>query len=140
MCSSGCGLNDYDDITSQGIDILDSIFSTIHRHKLNKKEQQIQDDIKDIIELEGLEEENDNLTFHSNRRLDINIKKKSANLKQQFNIQGERSPEEEGDEEANNNDEVDDEEKEEEGEEEDVLVYNDREDLFRQLALLANSK
>ncbi|KAA6386429.1 MAG: hypothetical protein EZS28_018046 [Streblomastix strix] len=79
---AGCGQNNYDDITSHGVDILNSIFITLQKNKLNDEDKKMEDEIKEMIEIEGLEEDNETLIFHTNRREDIDIKQKSVILKQ----------------------------------------------------------
>ncbi|KAA6388215.1 MAG: hypothetical protein EZS28_016259 [Streblomastix strix] len=90
ICCSGYGLNNYDDITAYSIVILSTILTNLLKEVESKKKNQTKkdyDDLRERIEMNGIEEENDVLLFHTSRRDFINIKKNALQLKYKLNKQ-----------------------------------------------------
>ncbi|KAA6381317.1 MAG: hypothetical protein EZS28_023156 [Streblomastix strix] len=73
MSSAGGSGSDDDDILTYNMSVLYSVIMNLVRSRDAKIGKQTLDDVKNIIECEGIQEENDTLLFHTDQRREIGV-------------------------------------------------------------------
>ncbi|KAA6360017.1 MAG: hypothetical protein EZS28_044456 [Streblomastix strix] len=84
MSSAGGSGSDDDDILTYNMSVLYSVIMNLGSSRDAKIGKQTLDDVKNIIEYEGILEENDTLLFHTDQRREIGVQDCAVHLKNQY--------------------------------------------------------
>ncbi|KAA6375278.1 MAG: hypothetical protein EZS28_029195 [Streblomastix strix] len=84
MSSAGGSGSDDDDILTYNMSVVSLVIMNLVRSRDAKNGKQTLDDVKNIIEYEGIQEENDTLLFHTDQRREIGVQDCAVHLKKYY--------------------------------------------------------